>query len=488
MKNGITDIIEENKLNTIFHTATIVETTSDAIFSSNLDRHILSWNPGAEKLFGYSAQEILGKSSDLLVPEDRIKEAKLLFNSVMKDKKLINFETLRLRKDGTEIPVSVANSPIKDSKGKIIGFSATYRDISVKKRHELELLQSQRLLEGLFLSIEDGLVIIDTDYRVIKYNAPIAKWYSFKKDVTGKKCYELFYRRSNPCSECPYFDTLTTGDQTHRITTVTLPDGKEYTFEKSYFPLTFVGTKGIHGIIATFRDITSQKHMESELARLSNLHLVGEMAASIGHEVRNPMTTVRGFLQMLGDKPGLGEYTDYFQLMISELDRANQIITDFLALAKNKKVTIQQHDLNVIVESLLPLIKADAMNTGHEIIVKLKRLPNVMVDSQEINQLILNLVRNGLEAMPLGGRLTIQTGLRLNQPILTIRDQGIGIPKEVLSKLGTPFFTTKESGTGLGLPVCYSIADRNKAKIEVKTGTKGTAFAVVFSTLPISQR
>jgi signal transduction histidine kinase len=128
------------------------------------------------------------------------------------------------------------------------------------------------------------------------------------------------------------------------------------------------------------------------------------------------------------------------------------------------------------------------MNTGHEIIVKLKRLPNVMVDSQEINQLILNLVRNGLEAMPLGGRLTIQTGLRLNQPILTIRDQGIGIPKEVLSKLGTPFFTTKESGTGLGLPVCYSIADRNKAKIEVKTGTKGTAFAVVFSTLPISQR
>ncbi len=473
---------ESAELNTMFHAATIVQTTSDAIFSSNIDGIILSWNPAAEQMLGYAAQEILGKSLSILVPEGHQKESLPLFKNMKSGKQIINLETLRKRKDGTLIPVSLTLSQIKDPQGKLIGFSCICRDISSKKRYEAQVLESQRLLEGIFLSIKEGLTVIDTNFTIVKYNVQIRKWYCLKGNVTGKKCYEIFHKRSDPCSPCPLLQTVKTGQPTYTIHNEIMPDGNEYVFEAGYFPLTYAGAKGIHGVIVSTRDITAQKLMETEIARLSNLHLVGEMAASIGHEVRNPMTTVRGFLQVLGNKPEFASHSDYFDLMISELDRANQIISDFLSLAKNKKVTIQEQSLNSIVESLMPLIKADAINSGHEIKVRFKPVPKVMVDKQEINQLILNLVRNGLEAMPPGGKLTIQTGLRLNQPILTIRDQGIGIPKDILHKLGTPFVTTKETGTGLGLPVCYSIAERNNANIEVKTGAKGTAFVVRFST------
>ncbi|KJS18412.1 MAG: hypothetical protein VR69_00895 [Peptococcaceae bacterium BRH_c4b] len=224
----------------------------------------------------------------------------------------------------------------------------------------------------------------------------------------------------------------------------------------------------------------SRKQMEKEMARLDQLNLVGEMAASIGHEVRNPMTTVRGFLQLLSQKEECKGQKEFFELMIEELDRANAIITEFLTLAKDKAVQRELKNLNEMIETLIPLIKADATLADNYVRFQLEEVPYLLLDEKEIRQLILNLVRNGLEAMSPGGYLTIKTYVEENEAILSVQDEGTGIEPDVLDKIGTPFFTTKEYGSGLGLAVCYSIASRHNATIRIETGRRGTTFYVRF--------
>jgi signal transduction histidine kinase len=228
-------------------------------------------------------------------------------------------------------------------------------------------------------------------------------------------------------------------------------------------------------------DISERKLVEREMARLERLNLIGEMAAGIAHEIRNPMTTVRGYLQSFQQKPEFSQFNSRFDLMIEELDRTNSIITEFLSLAKNKAIDRSPQNLNTIIETLLPLMESDALIHGKWILVELSTdLPVLLLDAQEIRQLILNLVRNGLEAMPPGGQIRIATFTEDSQVILAIQDQGTGIPATVMEKLGTPFLTTKENGTGLGIAICYSIAGRHNAKIEVLTGESGTTFNVRF--------
>lgn len=232
--------------------------------------------------------------------------------------------------------------------------------------------------------------------------------------------------------------------------------------------------------LGVITDIEAKKQHEEDIGRFDRLNLIGEMAAAIGHEVRNPMTTVRGYLQLFQQKEKFQEYHKQFQLMIEELDRANSIITEFLSLAKNKTVEMAPGNLNEIIHTLFPLLQADAFQMGHDIQVATTDIPDIQLNQKEIRQLILNLTRNGLEAMKSAGKITIQTFQDEDKVTLAIQDTGPGIPEELKGKLGTPFITTKETGTGLGLSVCYRIAQRHNALIDVITSRQGTTFLVHF--------
>lgn len=225
--------------------------------------------------------------------------------------------------------------------------------------------------------------------------------------------------------------------------------------------------------------IEKQK-MENAMSRLDRLNLIGEMAASIGHEIRNPLTTVRGYLQYFSRKKDFLSYEEDFTVMIQELDRANSIITEFLSLAKNKNVDLESNNLNGTISKIYPLIQADAVVAGKTITLDLGEIPNILMDENEIKQCILNLVRNGLEAIKNKGIVVIKTYNIEKDVILEVQDNGVGIPPEVLSKLGTPFVTTKENGTGIGIPICYRIAERHNAQLEINTSSAGTTFALKF--------
>ena len=232
-------------------------------------------------------------------------------------------------------------------------------------------------------------------------------------------------------------------------------------------------------LLITTRDIEERKQMENEIVRLDRLELVGEMAASIGHEIRNPLTTVRGFLQIYQGK--YSDDNDSLNLMIEELDRANSIITEFLSLARDKFVELKPASLNAIVTKILPLLRANAMMQEKDVKVEIGDIPALLLDEKEINQLIHNLVNNGLDSMSYGGCVTISTFVEEDNVVLSIQDQGKGVKPEAIEKLGTPFFTTKENGTGLGLAICYGIAKRHNAKIDIATSDNGTTFFVRFA-------
>ncbi|WP_083205358.1 ATP-binding protein [Bacillus sp. FJAT-27264] len=235
------------------------------------------------------------------------------------------------------------------------------------------------------------------------------------------------------------------------------------------------------GSLLIVQDLTEEEKMRSELDNVERLTLVGQMAAGITHEIRNPMAVVRGFLQLMREKSG-PDLESYYHIVMEELDRANSIINDFLSLAQSRISHKENVLLHEIIDDLSPLLWADANLRGQSVEVKLSSsLPSLDLNVREIKQLILNLGRNGMEAMGPKGVLTLETRTLQDHVELIIRDTGSGISESQREKLFVPFFTTKSQGTGLGLSLCLSIVERHNGTIAVDSEEgKGTVFTISF--------
>jgi PAS domain S-box-containing protein len=348
------------------------------------------------------------------------------------------------------------------------------KEIDIRRKAEEEL----RVLSCAVEQSPSMVIITDTSGKIDYVNNSYTRITGYASgEVKGK--YLRDYNGQPAGDFSRIWDTVEKGKEWIGEICNNKNNGESYWEFATFYPLRDNDGNVTH-FLKFAEDISEHKQMERDMAKLDRLNLVGEMAASIGHEIRNPMTTVRGFLQMLGAKEDCSQYKEYYDLMIQELDRANSIITEYLSLARNKPVNHKMHNINNIVTTLFPLILADATNCSMQVEMKTELTPDIMVDEKEMRQLILNLVRNGLESMQSGGKLTISTYPDGDGVVLSVLDQGQGISPDILDKIGTPFFTTKENGTGLGLAVCYSIATRHNASIKVESGFEGTAFKVVF--------
>ncbi|NLI12284.1 Sporulation kinase E [Pelotomaculum propionicicum] len=374
-------------------------------------------------------------------------------------------------------------------------FIGGLRDIEAQHRKQLETNfkklkeeirrreQAEEQLRKLSSALEQSpsiAVITDTGGNIEYVNRKFTVVTGYLPgEVIGKNMFEEQYGQF-PEKYKEIVDTVNSGKEWREELLNKKKNGEYYWEQVSISPF-----RNMDGEITNFikmaEDITQRKSTDMEMARLDQLNLVGEMAAGIGHEIRNPMTTIKGFLQLLRERDKYVQEREYFDLMISELNRANSIITEYLSLAKNKAVELKEQNLNAIINNLFPLITADALITDKNAGKELGEIPDLFLDEKEMRQMILNLVRNGLEAMPPGGNLVVKTFTDGDEVIMAVQDQGKGINPEVLEKIGTPFFTTKDDGTGLGLAVCYSIAARHKARIEIETGPQGTTFFIRFN-------
>lgn len=417
-------------------------------------------------VLGYERDEVVGRTSrelNVMVNyEDRQQAAHILSETG----RLRNFEAWIRTKNG-EIRAGLYSADLLEIQGEKYILSLV-NDITDRKRMEEELtLERQKLYT--ILDHFPGLIALQApDLSPYFANKVFRETFGVYDD---RPCHEVM-GFEEPCTYCPTLELFKTGE----VANWELSKNNKIfeVYEK------VIHVDGSPVSLKVGIDITMRKQAEQELARLDRLNVVGQMAAGIGHEIRNPMTTVRGFLQLLSGKPKYQEDQDYFNLMISELDRANCIITDFLSLAKNKPSELEITNLNTIIQDLYPLMQADALNSHMSINFLPQPVPGLQLNKKEIHQLLLNLVRNGLEAMDRGGVITLRTYLEGEEVVLSVQDQGTGIDAQTLKQMGTPFLTTKEQGTGLGMATCYSIARRHNAKITVATSSAGTIFNIRF--------
>lgn len=231
-------------------------------------------------------------------------------------------------------------------------------------------------------------------------------------------------------------------------------------------------------ITGTLLNITERKLAEEVVIRSEKLSVVGQLAAGVAHEIRNPLTSLRGFTQLLKARTGQDQDKEYYDIMLTELDRINYIVGEFMLLSKPQQMQeLDIQNLKELLGSMLPIIETQAII--HNVIIDVdwqaEILP-VMCDKNQIKQVFMNILKNAIEAMPNGG--TIQINFyqdRHDYSVVRITDEGPGIPDEVMSRLGEPFFSTKTTGTGLGLMVCYRIIEAHHGQMEIiSEPSKGT--------------
>lgn len=437
-----------------------------------------------EEMLGYKNDELLGTSVFLLIhPEDQlaVKQQFRRFLSAGQEHLPQTLECRFRHKEGWYMWLETTAIIMRDERDKVVGILLSSREVTERKEAQRALEESEEKFRLLFNNANDAICLAELlpdgmPGRIVEVNDVFCQLWGYSR----KQIFQIFLSKLIPLWESDSFSGMRQRLQRegHVLfeTSQENQEGQSFSVEFNTCALVI---NGKHFVMMIGRNTSERRRMEQEMLKLERLNVIGEMAAGIGHEVRNPLTTVRGLLQLMKKREGHSGNEEYYTMMIDELDRAHGIIAEFLSLAKNKTVKFEAINLNDVVHALAPLIQADAQLAKKQLMLSLADVPCVHADQKEIRQLILNLARNGLDAMPEGGTLSIGTEIAPQGVRLVVKDEGPGIPEEVLGKLGTPFFTTKEHGTGLGLVVCYSIAKHHQTTLDIDTGKGGSAFSIV---------
>lgn len=235
------------------------------------------------------------------------------------------------------------------------------------------------------------------------------------------------------------------------------------------------------GFIGIFQDITQFKEMETEIKQKEKWAAIGELSANIAHEIRNPIASLKGSVEMLRENIVTEEHKKrLMEIALKEMDRLNNIISDFLTYSSPRPAEFNAFDLNLMLDDTLELLAHTAPVQNNIAIRKdFNAPPDIYADNQKLRQVFWNLGMNAIEAMPEGGELSVSTRENDNLIEIIFRDTGAGISQENIGKIFYPFFTTKDGGTGLGLAIAYRIIEEHNGKINITSNNSGTTFKVI---------
>ncbi|MFK0526462.1 ATP-binding protein [Paenibacillus illinoisensis] len=334
-------------------------------------------------------------------------------------------------------------------------------------------------LESIINQTADAIHITDLDGKVLRVNRAFEQLYGWRSREVENRRLKIIPPEAEEEMKQQHAQLIEGLSITSNETIWMKKDGTRVEVSVSTAPVRDELGE-ITALISVSRDITSRNRMEELLRRSEKLTTVGQLAAGVAHEIRNPLTTLRGFLQLQQETNKLNHR--HLDLMLSELDRINLIVGEFLILAKPQAVHFQERDIRFILGDVISLLDSQAHLHGVEFVLNASS-DSAMVHCEEnqLKQVFINLLKNGMEAMPDGGsiRIRLDHDEELNRVRIEIKDEGIGIPEEMMPKLGEPFFTNKESGTGLGLMVSQRIIQSHKGMMDIKSVmNKGTTVII----------
>ncbi len=465
----------------------LVDYANDAVITADLEDRVVSWNPSAEEIFGWTEQEIMGKKlSQLLVPPGLLAERERIVKDTLTGRAISGIETVRLRKDGTEINVSMTISPLRDADKNISGYSGIIRDITEHKKAEEQIKQQTEFLNSVFESIPHPFYVINaSDYSLIMAN-PAAQPGQL---TAGSKCYALTHGRDIPCSGeqgiCPLEEVKKTRKSAIVEHIHYDKDGSAWHAEVHGYPI-FDREGNVIQMIVYCLDITERKRAEE--IRLENERLVNanraksEFLANMSHELRTPLNAIIGFSELLklkraGDlNEKQGHYADN---ILTGGKHLLNLINDILDLSKIEagKIELETENISVpeTIDETITLIKQKALK--HNVIIKKEiELANIEADKLRLKQILFNLLDNAVKfSKKEGGTVTVSAKRDGDMAQFSVSDTGIGIKREDMNKLFKEFeqlssgVSRKYGGTGLGLAITKKLVELHGGKINTES-------------------
>ena len=464
----------------------VIYHSSDAISVIHLKNFSVKLNPAFEQIYGWSQDDLVNLSSHMLpvVPEDKAAESERLMTIVKHGGYVKGVETIRLTKSGKRINVSLSLSPIYDESGEVVALSAISRDITDKKLKEKALKESEEKYRIIAENTTDLIGVVDLKGKV-KYFSPSNRLLlGFDPSLyDGKRIQGFFHPEDRPKVRIAINEMVHTQKPVKFEVRCKHAHGHWVTLEANATPiLNDSGQPASFVVVA--RDLTERKKTEEMLRKSDKLSVLGQLAAGVAHEIRNPLTSIRGFLQLLQTKATEDE--EYYHIMLSELDRINSIVGEFMLLAKPQAMNFTKTDLRQLLNHVISILDTQAIMTNVQIHFECESdTPEIWCVDNQIKQVFINMLKNAIEAMPTGGSVHIHLKKQGDHVITSFKDHGCGIPEERIATLGEPFYTTKEKGTGLGLMICYKIVENHYGKILIDSKIdEGSIFSIM---LPIEK-
>ena len=341
--------------------------------------------------------------------------------------------------------------------------------------------QIKTLTGNVMEAMHSAVVAVDKNGKIIMFNRLAEDIFSINKENAISKDYGSIF----PNDDCLLKKTL----EKKRTTKDVEREFRTFSGENKFL---IIGTsclfdeeKKFSGAVSVIHDITELKKYEEEAKRSERLSALGNLAAGVAHEIRNPLNAISITAQRLKSEfvpqEDKEEYISFIKTILDEIKSLDNIINQFLGLAKAQRLDLTLTDMNAFLDELVNLIEIEAKEKNISLTKRIETLPEMKIDPEEMKKALLNIMRNGVQATPPGKTLKVQ-GFEddsQNQIVIKIEDSGPGIPKENLSKIFQPYFSTKEKGTGLGLSIAYRIISDHKGKIEVESEVgKGTIFTI----------
>jgi two-component system, LuxR family, sensor kinase FixL len=459
--------------------AAIAESSEDAIVGKDLNGVVTAWNRAAEALFGYTAEQIIGRPVTVIIPADRIEEENSILERIRRGERIVHFETLRQRKDGRLVPVSLTISPVRDAAGTVIGVFKIARDLSEIQRVNHELQRREALLRSILDTVPDAVVVIDEHGLMQSFSAAAERLFGYPpREVVGRNVSMLMpspYREQHDGYLARY---ISTGERhiigIGRIVVGQRKDGSTFPMELAVGEVNMTGARVFTGFI---RDLTERQdrerrlsELQSELIHVARLNELGQMISALAHEVNQPLTAmtnyVSGMRRLLaaGNRQG-AELA--MERIAEQADRARQIIQRLRNLATKNEGERRVESLTTVIEeaSALALV---GIGQGLKLNIEVAAVAaEAVIDKIQIQQVLLNLIRNAAEAMDGSARreLSITTARAEDMVEISVADTGPGLPESVRVRLFEPFVTTKPHGMGVGLSVCRAIVEAHGGEL-----------------------
>jgi PAS domain S-box-containing protein len=468
---------------------TLIDTIPSPIFYKNVEGIYLGCNKVLTDFLGLPKEEIIGKSVYDVYSKDLANKYSKMDAALFRQPGVQIYDFSMDRADGARRDINFHKATYSTADGTLAGLVGVMIDITERKQAEESLRDNEQFLTDIFNSIQDGMIILNPDFTIIRVN-PVLEKFPFVQPMVGRKCYEILHNRSEPCEDCSARQVIQTGQPAEKILTFKADDGSTIFVEIHAFPLLNRTTGQVDQVIEFARNITGRKRAEEERLRFSKLESLGTLSGGIAHDFNNILTAILGNigLAMLDGKIE-PQVRDRLAQAEQACIRAQALSRQLLTFAKGgapikKIVSIA----NLLKESAI--LTSSGSKSRDEVSIP-EDLWSVEADEGQINQVISNLLINADQAMPEGGIIKIKTENILveaesNLPIskgkyvkLAIADQGIGISPKYLDKIFDPYFSTKQKGSGLGLATAYSIIKNHSGHIQVESQLGvGTTFYI----------